>query len=243
MLKIKPEKQPRPGIPISECARCGTCCKKGGPSFHHEDKELIDKGIILSKFLYTIREGELSYDNVKECLLPAASDIIKIKSQKGSWTCVFFNENENECTIYDDRPLECRVLACWDTREIEKMYSKNRLTRKDLLSSVEGLWDLVKDHQHRCAYDRLKRFLDDLKEGKKDDEAAKGIHEIIEYDTRIRQMVAEKGGLDPAMVDFLFGRPITETIRMYGFKIVRKGDKYRLVPAHRSPYYPKESSV
>ena len=145
MSKIKPKKHPKAGIPISECARCGTCCIKGGPSFHHEDKELIDKGIILSKFLYTIREGELSYDNVKECLLPAASDIIKIKGQKDSWTCAFFNENE--CTIYDNRPLECRLLTCWDTREIEKVYSKNRLTRKDLLSAVEGLWDLIEEHQ------------------------------------------------------------------------------------------------
>ncbi len=228
--KIKPKKQPGTSAPISECIRCGTCCKKGGPSFHHEDKELIDKGIILSEFLYTIREGELSYDNVKECLLPAASDIIKIKGQKDSWTCVFFNENENECTLYNDRPIECRILTCWDTREIEKMYSKNRLTRKDLLSSIEGLWDLVEDHQQRCAYNRLKRFTADLKEGKKKDEAAKGLHEIIEYDTRIRQMVAEKGGLDPAMVDFLFGRPITETIRMYGFRIVQKGDKFSLIP-------------
>ncbi|MFC1813875.1 YkgJ family cysteine cluster protein [Thermodesulfobacteriota bacterium] len=232
MSKIKPKKHSRPSIPISECIRCGTCCKKGGPSFHHEDKKLIDKGIILSKFLYTIREGELSYDNVKECHLPAASDIIKIKGQKDSWTCVFFNEDENECTIYDNRPLECRILTCWDTKEIEKMYSKNRLTRKDLLSSVEGLWDLIEDHQQRCAYDRLKRFANDLKANKKEDEALKGIHEIIEYDTRIRQLVAEKGGLDPAMVDFLFGRPITETIRMYGFKIARKGDKYSLVPTH-----------
>ena len=242
MSKIKAEKN-NARIPISECIRCGTCCKKGGPSFHREDRELIDKGIILSKFLYTIREGELSYDNVKECLSPAASDIIKIKGQGDSWACIFFNENESECAIYDDRPLECRVLTCWDTKEIEAMYSKNRLTRKDLLSSVEGLWDLVEDHQQRCAYDKVKRFTDDLKEDKKKAAAIKGINEIIEYDTRIRQLVAEKGGLDPAMVDFLFGRPITETIRMYGFKITRKGDKYHLLPTRRNPYPPKQSSV
>jgi Fe-S-cluster containining protein len=36
---------------ITKCIRCGTCCKKGGPSFHLEDKMLIEKGIILSKYL------------------------------------------------------------------------------------------------------------------------------------------------------------------------------------------------
>jgi Fe-S-cluster containining protein len=214
---------------ITECIRCGTCCKKGGPSFHLEDKVLIEKGIILSKYLYTIREGELCYDNVKESILPAASDIIKIKGQKDSVTCIFFNEKENECTIYDNRPVECRALKCWDTREIENIYSKNRLTRKDLISTIEGLWDLVEDHQRRCSYEVFKFFIDALNKDKKD-EALKGIFDIIEYDAQIRELVVQKGYLDPEMTDFIFGRPITETIRMYGFKIIKQDDNYRLIP-------------
>jgi len=214
---------------ITECIRCGTCCKKGGPSFHIEDKMLIEKGIILSKYLYTIRNGELSYDNVKESILPAASDIIKIKGQKDSWTCIFFNEKENECTIYDNRPLECQSLKCWDTREIEKIYSKNRLTRKDLISTIEGLWGLIEDHQNQCSYETLKLFIDALNKDKKD-EAFKGILDIIEYDARIRELVVQNGGLDLEMTDFLFGRPITETIKMYGFKIIKQDDNYRFIP-------------
>lgn len=214
---------------ITECIRCGTCCKKGGPSFHLEDKVLIEKGIILSKYLYTIREGELCYDNVKESILPAASDIIKIKGQKDSITCIFFNEKENECTIYDNRPVECRALKCWDTREIENIYSKNRLTRKDLISTIEGLWDLVEDHQRRCSYEALKFFIAVLNKDEKD-EALNGIFDIIEYDAQIRELVVQKGDLDPEMTDFIFGRPITETIRMYGFKIIKQNDNYRLIP-------------
>ncbi|MBW2054328.1 MAG: YkgJ family cysteine cluster protein [Deltaproteobacteria bacterium] len=223
MSKIKQD----PGI--TECSRCGTCCKKGGPCFHLEDKILIEKGIILSKYLYTIREHELCYDNVKDSILPAASDIIKIKAQKDSLACIFFNERENECTVYDNRPLECRALKCWDTREIEKIYSKNRLTRKDLLSNVEGLWGLVEDHQKRCSYEALTLFIDILKKEKKDG-ALKDILDIIEYDAQIRELVVQKGGLDPEMTDFIFGRPITETIRIYGFKIKKQGDNYHLIP-------------
>jgi len=214
---------------ITECSRCGTCCKKGGPCFHLEDKILIEKGIILSKYLYTIREHELCYDNVKDSILPAASDIIKIKAQKDSLACIFFNERENECTVYDNRPLECRALKCWDTREIEKIYSKNRLARKDLLSNVEGLWGLVEDHQKRCSYEALTLFIDILKKEKKDG-ALKDILDIIEYDAQIRELVVQKGGLDPEMTDFIFGRPITETIRIYGFKIKKQGDNYHLIP-------------
>lgn len=214
---------------ITECIRCGTCCKKGGPSFHLEDKILIENGIIPSKYIYTIRKGERSYDNVKECFSPAPSDILKIKGQKGSWTCVFFNHINNNCTIYEHRPMECKVLKCWDARDIEKIYTKNRLTRKDLISSVEGLWELVEGHQERCSYKMLSFFIDSLNTDRKD-KALKGILEIIEYDIKIRDLVVQKAGLESDLTDFLFGRPIIETIKIYGLKIKSEKGKYILIP-------------
>jgi len=125
--------------------------------------------------------------------------------------------------------MECKILKCWDTREIEKNYAKNRLTRQDLISSVEGLWELVEGHQERCSYDMLQFFIDSLNKGKKD-EALKGILEIIEYDIQIRELVVQKAGLETDLTDFLFGRPITETIKIYGLKIKKKEDKYILIP-------------
>jgi len=32
------------------------------------------------------------------------------------------------------------------------------------------------------------------------------------------------------MTDFIFGRPITETIKIYGFKIKKQDDNYYLIP-------------
>lgn len=220
----------KPKTNYTECRRCGTCCKKGGPSFHLEDKILIEKGIIPSKFIYTIRKGERCYDNIKECLLPASSDILKLKGAKGSWTCVFFSEKDKACTIYNDRPMECRILKCWDTGEINRMYEKNRLTRKDLISSIEGLWELVEGHQERCSYDMIKSFIDALDHKDNRREALEGILAIIEYDKNIRNLTVQKAGLDPDLTDFLFGRPITETIKIYGIKIKEKEEKYIIVP-------------
>ena len=190
---------------------------------------LIEKGIILSKYLYTIRKGERSYDNVKGCFIFATSDIIKIKSRPGSLTCIFFNETDHACTIYTNRPLECRVLKCWDTREIERIYAKNRLIRKDLVSTIAGLWDLIDDHQRRCSYEKLDRRLK-LLDGNQKDDALHDILAIVRYDTQIRKLVVQKGNLDPQIVDFLFGRPITETIIQYGFELQQEGDTYRIVP-------------
>jgi Fe-S-cluster containining protein len=201
--------------PNSECQRCCTCCKKGGPAFHLEDKTLIESGIILSKFLYTIRAGEPSYDNVKNRIAPAATDIIKIKSKKNSHVCILLDESTKACTVYENRPLECRVLKCWDTAEIERIYAKDRLTRKDLFYQIKDIWNLVSDHQKRCSYSIIQNILDDQKNAALEANL-QIVQEMIRYDKHIRSLLAEKGGMDPAMIDFLFGRPLAQTIKLYG---------------------------
>ena len=215
---------PNSAAPEKGCIRCGTCCEKGGPGLHTEDRMLIEKGRIPSKYLYTIRKGESAYDNVKGCLVPVDSDIIKIKGKEASWTCIFFDEQNKECSIYNDRPLECRTLKCWDTGELETMYARHRLTRHDLIAEVEGLWDLIKDHQARCNYEEIKKLIGDI-DGPHPGRARKKMMEIIQYDAEIRKLVLEKGGLDPALLDFLFGRPLTETLSGYGLKIRHESGK------------------
>lgn len=204
--------------------RCGTCCEKGGPGLHREDRMLIEKGGIPSKYLYTIRAGEYAYDNVKGCLAPVASDIIKIKGQEGSWSCIFFEAHKKSCCIYDDRPLECRALKCWDPGELEQIYEHNRLSRKDILSQVKGLWELIDDHQARCDYANIKILIQDI-DGPRRKRARQKLVEIIQYDAEIRKLVVEKGGLKPEMLDFIFGRPLTETLPAYGIKIRQEGKK------------------
>ena len=208
--------------PKSECIRCGSCCKKGGPSFHIEDKPLIEKGIIPTKYLYTIRKGELAHDNVKGCLIPIASDIIKIKGRKELWACVFFDEVEKICKIYENRPLECRVLKCWDTKEIKKIYDKNRLIREELVSGIKWIWDMIEEHEKRCSYEKMGRLTKELEIGKTTEETLEDILEVISYDTEIRRLLVSKGGVDPDIIDFLFGRPLTKTIKMFGPEIQLK---------------------
>ncbi|MEJ2099429.1 MAG: YkgJ family cysteine cluster protein [Desulfobacterales bacterium] len=203
---------------ISECKRCGTCCTKGGPSFHHADKVLIETGIIHSKYLYTIRKGEWAYDNVRQCLEPASSDIIKIKEKNESWTCIFFDETQNACAIYENRPLECRALKCWDTQDLEDLYAKSRLTREDLISEIEGLWSLIKDHHQRCDYEIIQKLVNAIKAQPNDVQARTKLAEIIKFDTEIRKLVVSTAGLESEMLDFLFGRPLTRTIKKLGLK-------------------------
>ncbi len=223
--KKRPTKQPaaeRKQEPDSECQRCGTCCKKGGPSFHLADKDLIEKGVIHTRCLYTLRKGEMAYDNVRQCLEPVGSDIIKIKAKGDSLTCMFFDEAQNACTIYESRPMECRALKCWDTAELEAMYAEQRLKREDLLCQIEGLWDLIKEHQERCNYDTIHELVKAINL-KKGGNARQKLAERIQFDVEIRKLVVARAGLEEDMLDFLFGRPLSETIKNLGLKILPKG--------------------
>ena len=207
----------------TKCIRCGVCCQKGGPAFHYEDKTLFEKSVIDLDCLYTIRKGELVYDNVIKRPEPALSDIIKIKGQThphdlNAATCYFFNQETNSCAIYPNRPLECRVLKCWDVRESAQIYNKNRLTRKDILGRIKGLWELIEDHQIQCSYIKFKELLikADMAQGS-DSKHRKMIDEMIGYDKHLRALMIQNNYLKADALDFIFGRPLTEGLKMQDY--------------------------
>lgn len=195
-----------------ECKRCGTCCKKGGPSLHIEDMGIIVDGHIPAGHLYTIRKGEPVRDDIAGEIIYAPSDIIKIKGRGKSWRCFYYNDDEKECGIYRYRPLECRVLKCWDTNDIEDIYGKGLLSRKDLIGGIAGLWELVADYDEKCSYEEIKKIIS-KGDMRKQERLSKKTAELIEYDKTIRELVVKKGNLDSELLDFLFGRPLTVTLK------------------------------
>jgi len=197
----------------SSCLRCGTCCRKGGPALHLEDRDLVLQGLIHTRHLYTIRKGEFAKDPVRGELIRVDGDIIKIKGREGSWVCRFLDEDANACRIYEHRPIECRQLECWDTARLEQVYRHGRLSRKDLLTDVQGLWELIEDHERRCDYDRIRR----VPGGRPGTGAAEidgGPAEITRYDAELRRLMVARGGLEPEMLDFLLGRPVETVLRL-----------------------------
>ena len=217
------------------CNRCGICCSKGGPAFHLTDKKLIEKGSIKTADIYTIRKGEPIYDNVKDTIIFAESDIIKIKGVGSSWACVFLDLEDNSCRIYERRPLECRSLKCWDTREIEKVYAVDRLVRKDLISGIDGLWEFIEDHQQECSYQKIRLLLEAGK-GNLENDAKEIVLEMIKYDLAVRPMIIEQGQLDPNLIDFLLGRPLIETISLFGLDVVKEGNSYLFKTRQKTPH-------
>jgi Fe-S-cluster containining protein len=229
---------------ISQCQRCGTCCRKGGPALHLEDQELVESGIIPLKQLFTIRQGEPAFDNVTGVIAPAVTDIIKIKGvSEGSSICLHYDSATKGCGIYTHRPAECRALKCWNPHEIERLYNCRRLTRRHLLSKVKGLWDLVQDHQERCDYSHVAELAAQLKQVQPVAKSHETLLELIQYDESIRQVIRERANLDPEMLPFLFGRPLSFTIQMFQLKRVRadQGMQLRaLGPTHQQVCYRRQ---
>jgi len=204
-MKTSPSSRP-------PCSRCGTCCRKGGPALHREDRHLVEQGLIHTRHLYTIRRGEWAHDPITGALAPASGDIIKIKGGSGTRACRFFDDGPLACRIYADRPLECRTLTCWNTTAIERVYAIGRLSRKDLISGIAGLWELVAEHQERCDVERICRLYlpaDEPRAGRRERE----LTEMIRYDTELRSLVVSRAGLEAGMTDFLFGRPLQLVLR------------------------------
>lgn len=100
------------------------------------------------------------------------------------------------------------------------MYDQNRLTRKDIIGEVKGLWELVDDHQKRCSFDAILLFVDDLKKKKiKDADIEQKVRYKIQYDIEIRSLIQQKGQVDPEIIDFLFGRTLIDTLKSLGMKV------------------------
>jgi Fe-S-cluster containining protein len=194
-----------------------------------EDLALVQSGKLPLKDLYTIRQGEMARDNVKGSLQPVAAELIKIKGVGRTWTCCYYDSELQGCTIYTNRPLECRVLNCRDTAASEAIYDQQRLTRKDLLAAVPDLWDLVAAHEKQCRYRDLAELAGILKAGPNPD-AADQLVEMVSYDASLRALITKKGRPDPALLDFLFGRPLADTLPGFGLRITASGNKRVVSP-------------
>jgi hypothetical protein len=144
-------------------------------------------------------------------VVPLAAELIKIKEGPDGRACLFFDAAENGCAIYDRRPLECRVLKCWDTREIEAVYRRDRLRRQDLLESAPQWWDLVISHQAECDVDRIRASSGGPGPDRGD------LKKIMAYDREMRRLVTERIGIDSEILDFLFGRPLCRILQSRRF--------------------------
>ncbi len=130
-------------------------------------------------------------------------EIVKIKGKDGSWECLFFNSSDSACSIYDFRPTECRALKCWDTSEVQSLFLKDTLSRRDILGISSPLYEVILAYEH--TFDA--RLILTLVEADSR-EADVDLERLAEHDERFRRQVCEKMGVRAEDLEFLFGRTI-----------------------------------
>jgi Fe-S-cluster containining protein len=93
------------------CTSCGKCCRTKG-AVYLSPQELQEAATLrqLSPFDFTQQYashtlGPLDFDET--------STWIRLREEEGS--CVFLDDNLQQCTIYQARPVQCRTYPFWPT--------------------------------------------------------------------------------------------------------------------------------
>lgn len=186
-----------------------------------EDILLVKDGFIPTSDLYVIRIGEPVLDNIENRLIITDQEIVKVKEKKEDAGCIYYDEDAKACRIYDHRPAQCAALACWDTSEFIRVYEMPKADRKAIIHD-KVLLALVDEHDRKCSFVKLDTYARQIeKEGEK---PVENILKLLKFDHHIRSFTSKKLGLDYREMDFLFGRPLTETITTFGLKVIREPD-------------------
>jgi Fe-S-cluster containining protein len=203
---------------ITHCIRCGTCCLKGGPVLHHEDKKILLSGNAGHQHLITIRKGELAHNPVSGRLEPVKKELIKLRGKGEGWSCVFYDEEKASCKIYKHRFLECRLLQCWDTSKVMSVIGKNTIVRADIMNPHDPVMKLIETHENECSCQEVQSLIS-AASFRNDTDAFKKLIELVRKDLAIRSYAMSESGLKSEYELFIFGRPLYKIINDHGLSV------------------------
>ncbi|MCF6291246.1 MAG: YkgJ family cysteine cluster protein [Desulfobacterales bacterium] len=206
-------------LAMDHCRRCGTCCRKGGPALHRQDLEIVRSGRLEYRHLLTIRKGEWAYSPLTGQVEPTTHELVKTANQANEWACSFYDEPNRGCTIYDHRPLECRLLKCWAPEELVAVIGRHTLARTDIISPDNPLLGLVLYHERECPATSLARLVPENSRQAADQDKLAELTALVRKDLAIRRKAIQY--LGPAGNEELFflGRPLFIVLRAHGLVV------------------------
>jgi Fe-S-cluster containining protein len=199
------------------CIQCGTCCRKGSPSLYQEDLPLVLRGAIQRTDLMTLRKGEIGFSNERNELIQLSREQVKIREKPGTRECLFFQTESGTCGIYENRPLQCLTLECWNPQGFQGLERGRPLKRLDLFDPLDPIRPVIQSHDEKCDLLNLEKSLKRAGQQKKDDQDR--VMEVLGFDRYIREFLGEKYGFRPEHLVFLLGRPLTEVVASLGYRI------------------------
>lgn len=211
------------------CTQCGTCCRKGGPAIHDKDLDLFANNILRLEDLITFRPGEFVRDESQQKVVPLEKDIVKIApavtASEHDWTCRFLitKHKTTSCALHGKHPAECRALYCQNPEILLALPSDGRQTRKQLREHLKApaWWDeLIETHNSQCDLNKVAECITSIEE---DSAAKEELLKIIAFDNSFRELVCEKTDIKPALLPFLFGRPLLGLMHQFRVEVFNTG--------------------
>lgn len=203
------------------CVKCGECCSKGSPTLTVDDMCLFETGKIKPKDVFTLRKGEIVYDSRLERSLPNEQECIKIQEVPGERSCIFYQKWNRECSIYDERPEQCRFQECWDPKS-DATVKGPPLTRRLLFEAAGDVWKIIQSHEEMCSHEVFSREISRLAATK--GQTVENVLEFLRVDYYVRKFVSEKLGVEPEILELLFGRPLKDSLALYGLILDEQKD-------------------
>ena len=210
----------------TQCKRCGICCTKGGPALHKNDLPLVTRGVLPIKRLITIRRGELVFKPDDDVPQPAECELIKISGTGKEWQCFYYNEDNEGCMIYQDRPQSCNELKCWNTDAVEQIIEKDTLSRFAIIAEDDPIYSVVKEHEICCPCPDMKEIRNAVQQQEDFDLAI--LEKLINDDISIRTATVQKMKISLAEELFYFGRPVFQLLQQIGLKVAESEGKLKL---------------
>jgi len=210
---------------ITHCVRCGTCCLKGGPVLHHEDKKLLRGGLVRYEHLVTIRRGEPVYNPLRGGLEQASREIVKVAGKGEDWSCRFYNEKDVSCAVYEHRFLECRLLKCWDTADIMRVIGRGTILRGDVINRGDPIMSVIETHEKECPACEMETLITAAAAGGGDRKILSRLSEIVGKDISMRSYAVSELGLKAEYEPFIFGRPLSKLMNDRGLAVLTQLEK------------------
>lgn len=202
------------------CDCCGTCCRKGGPALHAKDRELVESGLLSFGDIITIRKGEYVLNPISDEPHPAGEEFLKIQGKGADWCCTFLDNESLTCTIYQNRPLACRILKCWDPDDILEIAGKELVTRFDFIPENNPVFNLMKKHDENCPVPDIAMLRARLLEKNQREETLAVLTGLANRDLQIRSGAIQQFRLSLSDELFFFGRPMFQLLVPVGISVV-----------------------
>lgn len=194
------------------CLGCATCCRLSSPTLYAPDLELIARGGLPRRALYTLRTGERVSSARLSQGLYLESELIKLDERPGQG-CLFLEGCA--CGLYQHRPLQCRHLECWSGRHAGQLETTPRLSRQELYAHDPQALALLAEYEERLPGGCLARALERAAQGGDQREAL----DCLELDHRLRLGIAARYGYGPEEQPLLLGRPARVVALAHGLAL------------------------